>query len=155
MLNIRGYLDPKNLQLLTHRSNIITPHSSPYHSFPITQNIPKIYLPMFGTLTWSWFSITKTPKHRPHCLTYPTPTICHPTHPLLRSYNTCRTLPNPQKSLCLNPKQQPLQDPSALLPPLKEGRSTLKKSRSECGGVFGRGVACCHLGSSGCLWLMC
>ena len=34
---------------------------------------------LFGTLTWSWFSITKTPKRGPHYLAYPTPTIRHPT----------------------------------------------------------------------------
>ena len=106
------------------------------------------------TFQRSWFSITKTTKRKPHYLTYTTPTICHPTRPLLRPYNPCKTLPNPQKSLHLNPKQHPLQDPSMLPPPLKEGRSTLKKSRSKCSGVFGCEVAHRRLGSLGCLWPM-
>ena len=145
------------------RQKFITPHSSLkyHHSSLITSLLishyskyPKNHLPLFCTLTRSWFSITKTPKRRPRYLTYTTPTICHPTRPLLRPYNPCRTLPNPQKSLHLNPKQHPLQDPSTLPPPLKEGRSTLKKSRSKCSGVFGCGVAHHRLGSLGCLWPM-
>ena len=120
-----------NSSLITQISSLLTHHLITHYS-----KYPKNHLPLFCTLTRSWFSITKTPKRRPRYLTYTTPTICHPTRPLLRPYNPCRTLPNPQKSLHLNPKQHPLQDPSTLPPPLKEGRSTLKKSGSKCGGFW-------------------
>ena len=45
-----------------------------------------------------------------------------------------------------------LQNWVSTLPPLKEGRSTLKKCGLECSGVSSHGVALRHLGSPGCLW---